>query len=89
MYQVYEYTKLELVLISHLKRSASFTKITTHTTIMCLRRIFSNFLFQGKGKRNFQLMCFQNLAPLEEFSGQMIYKTIWEIYHFIFDKDVE
>ena len=56
---------------------------------MYLRRIFSKFLFQGKGTRNFQLMCFQNLAPLEEFSGEMIYKTIWEIYHFIFDKDVE
>ena len=58
-------------------------------TVHLERTLFCVSFRWKKGARNFQSMCFENLPPLGELFGELIDKTVLEIYQLFFDKDVE
>ena len=87
IYTIVQYTKSQAIFISCPKLSECFLQITIHMLLMHLERTLFCFSFRWKkGARNFQSMYFKNLPSLEELFGELIDKTILEIYQLFLTK---
>ena len=84
---IVQHTKSQTIFISCPKLSECFLQINVHMLLMHLEKTLFCFSFRWmKGARNFHSMSFENLPSLEELFGEMIDKTILEIYQLFLTK---